>query len=106
MGFEFLILVFFIGPKIKYFLFPLTRPTLKNGPTQISFHDLDFFFINQNLYLVIRGLFFITLLFFHTVLLQNSKLNTVLNIKVVMISLSYFGIHYPPSRMKKNIFTD
>ena len=66
------------------------RPTLKNGPTPpIFFHDLkikfSFFFIHQNLYLLIRGLFFITLLFFHAIeihaiLLQNSKLNTVLNI--------------------------
>ena len=54
------------------------------------FHDLEiiiiiFFFclfvlIHQNLYLLIRGLFFIILLFFHTIPLQNSKLNTVLNI--------------------------
>ena len=41
---------------------------------------LIFFCIHHNLYLLIRGLFFITLLFFHTILLQSSKLNTVLNI--------------------------
>ena len=39
-----------------------------------------FFLIHQNLYLLIRGLFFIILLFFLTIPLQNSKLNTVLNI--------------------------
>ena len=39
-----------------------------------------FFFIHQYLYLLISGLFFIILLFFHTILLQNSKLNIVLNI--------------------------
>ena len=64
-------------PKIEYFLFPLT----KKWPYPKSFfHDLEihfFFFIHQNLYLLLRGLFFITLLFFHTILFQNSKLNTV-----------------------------
>ena len=51
-------------------------------PKQI-FHDLEIeniFFIHQNLYLLIRGLFFITMLFLHTILLQNSILNIVLNI--------------------------
>ena len=48
------------------------------------FHDLEIKFflslIHQNLYLLIRGLFFIILLFFHKIPLQNSKSNTVLNI--------------------------
>ena len=82
-----------IRPKIKYFLFPLglIRPTLKNGPTRnFFFQDLELkniFFIHQNLYLLIRDLFFITLLFFHTILLQNSKLNTVLDIYVVIYNI-------------------
>ena len=36
---------------------------------------LFFFFIHQNLYLLIRGLFFTTSLFFHTILLQKYYLN-------------------------------
>ena len=59
-----------IGPKIKYFLFPLTRPTLKKWPYpkifffSWKFWKLNIFFIHQNLYILIRGLFFMTLFFF------------------------------------------
>ena len=70
---------------MKYFLFSLTQPDFKKMALPKNFfHDLEIKFfsslIHQNLYLLIRGLFVIILLFFHTILLQNSKLNTVLNI--------------------------
>ena len=36
-----------MGPKLKFYLFPLTRPTLKKGPTQknySNFQSKNFFF--------------------------------------------------------------
>ena len=40
--------LFAIGPKIKFYLFPLTRPTLKKGPYPknfISIFSLELFFL-------------------------------------------------------------
>ena len=55
-----------------------------------------FFFIHQNL------TFLYYFVIFRTILLQNSKLNTVGN----DIFKSYVGIHYPSSRTKTIVFTD
>ena len=76
---------------MKYFLFPLTRPTVKKW----SYHFFFFFFFFHDLEIIFffvfcfdspkfipshKRTFLDILLFFHTIPLQNSKLNTVLNI--------------------------
>ena len=67
-----------------FFVSPFVTDPKKIGPTQKKlFHDLEiffFFFLFTEIYTFSLGLFFITLLFFHIILLQTSKFNTVLNI--------------------------
>ena len=86
-------------PKIKYLLFPLKRPKI----FLMIWKLLLLFFSHQNSYryLLIRGLSLLLLLFFHTILLQNSKLNSVLGGNDIF---RIFGILYPSSRMKKKNF--
>ena len=78
-------MIFFQAKNKIFFVSPYKKWTLKKWPyPKIFFHDLEIkniFFLFTKIYTFsLKGLFFITLLFFHTILLQNSKLNTVLDI--------------------------
>ena len=101
----------FLSVKAKnkiFFVSPYTTDPKKMALPRFFFFMIwklkIFLFIHQNLYCLIKG--FPSLLCYFSVQFYCKILNWTLFWTNDIDLLSYFGIHYPPSRTKKIFFTD